>query len=41
VLLPAFGNHGLWAAMMVMFVTRALTLLARYPALEASVRAPA
>ncbi|WP_425091159.1 MATE family efflux transporter [Tropicimonas sp. S265A] len=40
VLLPAFGNHGLWAAMMVMFVVRALTLAWRYPALEASL-APA
>lgn len=30
----AFGNHGLWAALMAFFVLRALTLLARYPALE-------
>ena len=34
VLLPAFGNHGLWAALMVFLVVRALTLGARYPALE-------
>jgi MATE family multidrug resistance protein len=34
VLLPAFGNHGLWAAMMVMFVARTVTLALRYPALE-------
>ena len=33
-LLPAFGNHGLWAALMVLFIVRALTLGARYPALE-------
>ncbi|MDJ0993708.1 MAG: MATE family efflux transporter [Dinoroseobacter sp.] len=38
VLLPSFGNHGLWAAIMIMFIVRALTLLWRYPALEASVR---
>lgn len=34
VLLPLFGNHGLWAALMVMFVVRAVTLALRYPALE-------
>ena len=34
VLLPPFGNHGLWAALMVLFLARALTLGARYPALE-------
>ncbi|WP_424973435.1 MATE family efflux transporter [Dinoroseobacter sp. S124A] len=33
-LLPPFGNHGLWAAMTVMFVIRAITLGAKYPALE-------
>jgi MATE family multidrug resistance protein len=36
VLLPAFGNHGLWAAMMVMFLARTATLAVRYPALEAA-----
>jgi multidrug resistance protein, MATE family len=36
VLLPAFGNHGLWAAMMVMFLARTVTLAVRYPALEQS-----
>ncbi|MEM9392962.1 MAG: MATE family efflux transporter [Pseudomonadota bacterium] len=36
-LLPSLGNHGLWAAIMIMFVVRALTLLSRYPALENSV----
>ncbi|WP_146586747.1 MATE family efflux transporter [Puniceibacterium confluentis] len=33
-LVPAFGNHGLWAALLVSFVARGLTLGARYPALE-------
>jgi len=36
-LLPAFGNHGLWAALMVLLVARAVTLGLRYPALERSV----
>lgn len=34
VLTPAYGNHGLWASMMVFFIVRALTLAAFYPALE-------
>jgi len=34
VLTPAFGNHGLWASLMVFYAARALTLGARYPALE-------
>ena len=29
----AFGNHGLWASLMVFFAARGLTLAARYPAL--------
>ncbi|MGS4946229.1 MATE family efflux transporter [Meridianimarinicoccus sp. RP-17] len=33
-LVPAFGNHGLWAAFIVSFVARGATLAARYPALE-------
>ena len=33
-LMPLFGNHGLWAALMVSFVARTATLGARYPALE-------
>lgn len=33
-LLPAFGNNGLWAALGICFVARGLTLLACYPALE-------
>ncbi len=36
-LVPAFGNHGLWAAMLIAFVVRGLTLGLRYPALERSV----
>ena len=34
ILLPIHGNHGLWAAMLIFFVVRAVTLGARYPALE-------
>lgn len=34
VLIPAYGNHGLWAALMISFVARAATLAMRYPALE-------
>ncbi len=33
-LMPPFGNHGLWAAMMVFFGLRGVTLGLRYPALE-------
>ncbi len=33
-LIPAFGNHGLWAALCVSYAARAATLGARYPALE-------
>ncbi|MGC8203548.1 MATE family efflux transporter [Aliiroseovarius sp. PTFE2010] len=32
--LPVFGNHGLWAALLIWFVVRAVTLGLRYPALE-------
>ncbi|MGR3435151.1 MAG: MATE family efflux transporter [Shimia sp.] len=35
VLLPAFGNHGLWAAMVLFLAVRGLTLLWRYPRIEA------
>jgi MATE family multidrug resistance protein len=31
---PVWGNHGLWAAMMLFYVLRSATLGARYPALE-------
>lgn len=34
-LLPAYGNHGLWAALMVLNLARMATLAFRYPALEA------
>ena len=37
VLTPPYGNHGLWASMMVFFIVRALTLAAYYPALERAV----
>jgi multidrug resistance protein, MATE family len=33
-LTPAFGNHGLWASLMVFYAARAATLAMRYPALE-------
>ena len=35
-LLPNFGNHGLWWAMNGFFVLRGITLAIRYPALERS-----
>jgi len=34
VLVPLLGNHGLWIAMLVSFIARAITLGLRYPALE-------
>ena len=39
VLIPAFGNHGLWMAMLTSFVARSVTLGLRYRALEAAVAA--
>jgi multidrug resistance protein, MATE family len=36
VLVPWLGNHGLWAAYNVFFITRAITLLSRYPDLRRS-----
>ncbi|MGE8941873.1 MATE family efflux transporter [Leptospira interrogans] len=36
VLSPQFGNHGLWAATMIFYIARTLTLLGRYPALTRS-----
>ena len=33
-LTPAFGNHGLWASLMVFYAARAASLGLRYPALE-------
>ncbi|MEM0950038.1 MAG: MATE family efflux transporter [Pseudomonadota bacterium] len=35
-LVPSFGNHGLWIAILISFVARGLTLGARYGRLEAS-----
>lgn len=36
-LMPAFGNHGLWIALIISYIGRAATLGARYPALERSI----
>lgn len=33
-LMPVYGNHGLWVAFLVSFVARGVTLALRYPALE-------
>ena len=33
-LTPSFGNHGLWGALMILFIVRALTLAVRFPALK-------
>jgi MATE family multidrug resistance protein len=38
-LVPSFGNHGLWWALLISFVARGVTLALRYPALEASAQA--
>ena len=34
-LMPVFGNYGLWLALLISFVARGITLGLRYPALEA------
>ena len=36
-LMPAFGNDGLWIALIISFVARGATLGAKYPALERSI----
>lgn len=36
-LMPLFGNHGLWLALLVSFIARGVTLGLRYPALERAV----
>lgn len=41
VLVPIYGNHGLWIAFLFSFVARAVTLGARYPALERATAAGA
>ena len=38
-MLPAFGNHGIWMAMLAMFVARAATLAIRYGTVEAKAAA--
>ncbi len=35
ILVPIFANHGLWAALILFFIYRGVTLWMRYPALEA------
>ncbi|WP_457647936.1 MATE family efflux transporter [Profundibacter sp.] len=35
VLVPLFGNHGLWVSLLVSFVARGVTLALKYPGLEA------
>ena len=37
VLVPRFGNHGLWLALMLSFAVRGLTLGHKYPELDAEV----
>ena len=37
ILLPAFGNHGLWAALMVLNIARGLTLRRAWPGIEARI----
>ena len=34
-LVPIFGNHGLWSSLLISFVARGATLAIKYPALEA------
>lgn len=41
VLLPLIGNHGLWAGIMILNITRGVTLGARYRRIEARAAAPA
>lgn len=35
ILMPIFGNHGLWLSLLISYVVRTVTLGLRYPALEA------
>lgn len=35
---PLWGNHGLWAAMMIFFAVRGVTLALRYPTVERAVQ---
>ena len=36
-LLPAYGNHGLWASLIIFSIARGVTLGFKYPALEGSI----
>jgi MATE family multidrug resistance protein len=36
-LMPVLGNHGLWAALLISFVARGVTLGLRYPSLERAI----
>jgi len=38
-LLPIYGNHGLWASLIIFSIARGATLGFKYPALEKSVEA--
>lgn len=38
ILVPGMGNHGLWAALLISYVARGVTLGLRYPALERAAR---
>ncbi len=40
-LLPPFGNHGLWAALMLFFLARSVLMARAYPRAEARARAGA
>lgn len=40
-MVPVWGNHGLWAAFLISFVARGVTLALRYPALERATAAGA
>jgi len=37
ILLPIYGNHGLWASLIIFSIARGITLGFKYPALEASI----
>lgn len=40
-LIPLFGNHGLWMALLISFAARGITLALRYPSLEGGADAQA
>jgi MATE family multidrug resistance protein len=39
-LVPHYGNHGLWMALLISFVARGVTLGVRYPKLERGAEGP-